>query len=171
MKVLVGYAGVYGSTRGVAEQLAARLAEHNHTVDCLPVVEAGSVAGYEAFVLGSAVRSGSWLPEATSFVRRHPSTLARQLVWLFSVGLPATPNRWFSWRSEPRQIDGFRMLIHPREHRVFAGALTREQLSSAQRAWFRLRGGRYGDHRDWAEINGWAEEIADRLTALSVPRE
>ena len=26
-------------------------------------------------------------------------------------------------------------------------------------------GGRYGDHRDWGEIDGWADSIADGLAA------
>uniref|UniRef100_A0AAU2UXM9 Uncharacterized protein n=1 Tax=Streptomyces sp. NBC_00003 TaxID=2903608 RepID=A0AAU2UXM9_9ACTN len=55
------------------------------------------------------------------------------------------------------------MLIHPVEHRLFRGVLSAEHLSPARRMVFRTLGGHYGDHRDWKEIDRWAEDIAHRL--------
>ena len=39
----------------------------------------------------------------------------------------------------------------------------RSQFPLASRIFLRLAGGRYGDFRDWAAIDGWALEIADQL--------
>jgi hypothetical protein len=52
-----------------------------------------------------------------------------------------------------------------REHRFFVGALDASDLPLVQRLAFRMRGGRSGDHRDWAEIDAWADEIARQLAA------
>ena len=59
MVVLVGYASVSGSTRGVAERIAARITEHGCAVDCRPLDEVRDTTAYGAFVLGSAIHSGA----------------------------------------------------------------------------------------------------------------
>ena len=44
------------------------------------------LAGYQAFVIGSAVYFGKWLRQGTEFVRRNRASLAGRPVWLFSSG-------------------------------------------------------------------------------------
>jgi len=53
--VLVAYASRYGSTRGVAERIAARLAEHGRRVDWRSVEEVDGVGAYDAVVFGSSL--------------------------------------------------------------------------------------------------------------------
>ncbi|MEU6378750.1 hypothetical protein [Streptomyces sp. NPDC046909] len=52
-----------------------------------------------------------------------------------------------------------------RDHRLFSGVVAPAQLPLAGRLLFRLMGGRFGDHRDWATIDGWADTIAAELAA------
>ena len=54
-------------------------------------------------------------------------------------------------------------LLSPREHRVFAGALTREGLGFAEHAIVGMVHAPYGDFRDWDEITTWARGIAKEL--------
>ena len=84
--VLVGYATRYGSTREVAEALAAALREQGLGVDLRPVRDVGSIDGYRAVVLGAPFYIGSWHKDALSFVTRHAEGLASRLVALFALG-------------------------------------------------------------------------------------
>jgi menaquinone-dependent protoporphyrinogen oxidase len=165
MFALVGYATRHGSTREIAERIATTLVEHGATVELRTLDQVGDVRPYDAVVIGSAVYSGRWLAEATAFVRRQLPALAQLPVWMFSVGrLPGQGGLLRSF-SPPRarELAEFRARLHPRDHRIFGGAVLPERLSAVQRLVFRAAGGRYGDFRDWDEIDAWAEGIARKL--------
>jgi menaquinone-dependent protoporphyrinogen oxidase len=90
VRVLVAYATGHGSTKGVAERIATRLAEAGAQVDARPVDDVDDLAGYDAVVLGSGVYNQSWIPSATEFLRANSAALAARPVWLFSVGCSET---------------------------------------------------------------------------------
>ena len=136
MVVLVGYASVGGSTRRVAERIAARITEHGCAVDCRPLDEVKDTTVYDAFVLGSAIHSGAWLPLAADFLRRNVGTLIGRPLWLFSVSSVGEQSIAFA----------------PPIARRLAGGV----FMTAMR-------GRCGDHRNWAEIDAWARDIARQL--------
>lgn len=168
MKLLVGYASAHGSTREIAERIAIRIAEHGHTADIRAMSAIQGIEGYNAVVLGSAVHDQKWLPEATGFVRGNLDALASRPVWLFSVGMPgAMRGRWreLVMREKPMVIAAFADAVGPRDHRLFSGVVRRGDLPIAGRLVFRAMGARYGDHRDWAEIDAWAGKIAAELRA------
>ena len=164
-RVLVAYATGHGSTRGVAERIATRLAEAGAQVDARPVDDVDDLTGYDAVVLGSGVYNQSWIPSATEFLRANSAVLAARPVWLFSVGSFGDTHHGIGklMRREPREIGEFQDAIHPREYRVFAGAIQRHQWPLPSRLFFHAFGGRFGDNRDWPEIEGWAKSIARTL--------
>lgn len=166
MFALVGYATRHGSTREIAERIATTLVEHGGTVELRTLDQVGDVHPYDAVVIGSAVYSGRWLAEATAFVRRQLPALAQRPVWMFSVGrLPEQGGLLGSFtRPDARELAECRARLHPRDHRFFGGAVLPERLSMVQRMVFRAAGGRYGDFRDWDEVDAWADEIARKLT-------
>ncbi len=180
MKILVAYASKHGATRGIAEHIAETLQAAGHTADARPVRAAGDPAGYDAIVIGSAAYFGRWLKEATAFVRSNHVTLAGRPVWLFSsgpLGTEATDAKGQDLRvaAEPKEIAEFRESIHPRDHRVFFGALNPRTLDLCDRLIRALPAGRKllpeGDFRDWQEIEAWAEAIAAEIATMSaVPR-
>ncbi len=165
MFALVGYATRHGSTREIAERIATILVERGGTVELRTLDHVGDLAPYDAVIIGSAVYAGSWLAEATAFVRRQSRALAQRPVWMFSVGSPARrgalPHRT-SWPHN-RDLAEFQRRLRLRDHHYFTGAAWRERLPVRQRLAFRLAGGRYGDFREWREIDTWAEGIAREL--------
>ncbi|WP_017570203.1 flavodoxin domain-containing protein [Nocardiopsis halotolerans] len=166
MFVLVGYASEHGSTREIAERIADRLRGRGHTADVRPLPGAPEADGYEAVILGSAVHGGSWIPGAYDYVRANAESLGRMPVWLFSVGLARVLGGWFGKHVQvPKEIAELRGAVGFREHRLLAGALRPGHLPLFGRAVYRLMGGRYGDFRDWDEIDGWADAIAADLSA------
>jgi menaquinone-dependent protoporphyrinogen oxidase len=55
--------------------------------------------------------------------------LAGRPVWLFSVGLARALGGWAEAHAkEPKEIAGFRDAIHPRDHRLLAGAIERDHI-------------------------------------------
>lgn len=167
--VLVAYASEHGSTRGVAERIAARLGERGARVDVRPVGAVDDVAPYRAVILGSGVYNQSWIPSATKFLRDNVALLADRPVWLFSLGSFGDTHRAVGrfMKREPREIGEFQDAIHPQEYRVFAGRIERDQWPLPSRMFFHAFGGRLGDNRDWPQIDAWAQSIARTLGAIS----
>ena len=176
MCVLVAYATDHGSTRGVADRIADRLQQRGVDADARAVADVGGVPRYEAVVVGSAIHGSRWLPAARQFADRNAGPLRERPVWLFSVSTLGDEESMFpsrvadrlrAMRKETPEVAELRRLLHPREHRNFAGAITRSHWAAAGRAFFRAIGGRYGDHRNWAAIDAWADRIAAQLQVKS----
>jgi menaquinone-dependent protoporphyrinogen oxidase len=166
MHVLVTYVSPHGSTRGVAERIATRLRESAISVDCVPIHEATEVADYNAAVVGSAIHDQAWLPEASQFLTTRAAELLVRPVWLFSVGMPgalARPLRKLAMREGPKAVAPFTAMVRPQGTRLFSGVVSKQHFPRVGRVVLRLMGGRYGDFREWPEIDAWAAEISGRL--------
>ncbi|MCZ4558747.1 flavodoxin [Rhodococcus maanshanensis] len=164
-KTLVGYASANGSTRGVAEAIARVLTRNGVEVDLRSLSDEPRAGDYHRIVLGSAIHNRAWLPVAERYVRGMREALGAADVWLFSVGLGPMlrgPIGRRLGRVIPPKIDELRTMVGARDHRLFAGVFPREGVSLGARVLFRAigGGGRYGDFRDWDEIEAWAAEIA-----------
>lgn len=170
MSILVAYASKHGATQQIAERIAEKLTAAGQEAEARPVKAAGDLTGYDAFVIGSAVYFGSWLKEATEFVRRNRALLANRPIWLFSsgpIGADPTDDQGRDLRevAEPRQIAEFREALKPRDHRVFFGKLDRGKLGFLDRLVASLPAfpGSEGDLLDWTDIEAWAASIAREL--------
>ena len=168
-RVLVAYASKYGSTRGVAERIAARLRDTGNRVDLRSVGQVEDVGVYDAVVFGGAVFNQTWMPEGEEFVRRNLSALAGVPMWLFSVGTFGDRKRVIGplMKREPKGIGSLRKAIDPRDYRVFAGVIDRHQWPLFSRLFYYALGGHLGDNRQWPDIDAWAEGIARALRALT----
>jgi menaquinone-dependent protoporphyrinogen oxidase len=179
VKVLIAYASRHGATAGIAVRLGAAIRAAGHEVDVLPAKPVGSVAGYDAFVIGSAAYMFHWLDDAKTFVQRNRAALAGKPVWLFSSGPLGTEPVNEKGEDQkvaaiPREIPGLQAALGAREHRVFFGAYDRDQkpIGMAERFMSLMPAARGslpdGDFRDWAEIEAWGAEIARDLRAAPV---
>lgn len=174
MKVLVAYESKYGATEEIVERIARVIAAREIGVDILRARDVKSLAGYDAFVIGSAVYYGSWVKEATDLVLRERVSLATRPVWLFSSGPvgPATDKSGRDAREVaiPKTLADLRAVITPRDHRVFFGALDRKKMGFADRMIASMPAfpGAEGDFRDWQDIETWAASIAETLASAPV---
>ena len=164
MTVLVTYATKHGSTREIAEAIAATLADRGIPTEALAVDRVADLELYDAVVLGSAIYMSRWLKEATEFARRHRALLAERPLWLFSSGPLGT--QVVDAEEQPKELAELRQLLEPRDHRLFDGALTRDALGFGERMIVKAVNAPQGDFRDWGEIRAWAATIAGEL-----PRE
>jgi menaquinone-dependent protoporphyrinogen oxidase len=165
MRVLVAYASKHGSTQGIAERIAAILRASGLEVHLAAAADAGDPAGYDAFVIGSAVCASRWMAPASEFIRHNRALLAGRPVWLFSVGpvgrrmpLPA---------ALPPALAAVGGSIGARDHHIFRGAIDPSKLRSAEHL-IRLFLPQ-GDFRDWPDIEAWASGIASELRRARPP--
>jgi hypothetical protein len=56
--------------------------------------------------------------------------------------------------------------VRPRGVQLFSGVIRAEHLSRWSRALFRLLGCRFGDYRDWAAIDAWADALFEELAGI-----
>jgi menaquinone-dependent protoporphyrinogen oxidase len=161
MAILVAYASKHGSTQGIAERIAEKLRQLGIQAEARPVEEVSDPGSYQALVIGSAIYYGSWLKEATEWVRRNWAVEASLPMWLFSSGLLGTEVQ--DTEPQPKEMAEFREAIAPRDQRIFFGALDSSRLSFAERMMVKAVRAPAGDFRDWQAIEDWAASIARDL--------
>jgi menaquinone-dependent protoporphyrinogen oxidase len=166
---LVACASRFGSTRGVAERIAATLRKGGHRVELRACDEVADVGAYDAVVFGSPVFNQRWMPEGDEFVKQNVGALSALPVWLFSVGTFGDRKRLIGplMKREPGNIRALQQAIRPREYRVFAGVIDRHQWPFFSRLFYYALGGRLGDNRDWRDIDAWADEIGQALVTAA----
>lgn len=154
--ILVVYATRNGSTREVAEAIAAELQANGATVDVRPAGAAREpVTGRELVVVGGAIYSGRWHRDAHRFLKRHRKDLAGVPVAVFGMG--PREDQPESWQRAQAQLDhalAKRGWLAPAAVGVFGGADPPG------------RSGHHGrrDLRDWTAIRRWAREITASIT-------
>jgi menaquinone-dependent protoporphyrinogen oxidase len=163
MRVLVTAASKHGGTQEIAAAIAAELVSRGLEVTQVSVEEVGSIDGYDAVVLGSAVYLGKWMKSAKTFAARESASLSAMPVWLFSSGPVGGAASKPEDEGDRREGDALPKQIGAREHRLFAGKLDRSGLSVIERAAVKMAKAADGDYRPWDEIRAWARSIADAL--------
>ncbi len=161
--ILVAYATRAGSTREVAEVVGEELRRTGARVDVRPVKDVDRLAGYEAVVLGTAIRLGKPLPEAVRFAQWHRGALGERPVAYFALcgtmqdDTPANRARMEKCLAVLRQVKA------PVSEGLFAGALVCAKLDPPLRWHFRHNRVPEGDWRDWPRIRAWARETGELL--------
>ena len=168
MTVLVAYASAHGSTKGVAQEIANRLTTAGVKSHLRAADDVDESDAYEAVILGSAIHNGRWLTPASELLHVVQRRTGRPL-WLFSVCTIGETTSFLGPRLSRLARRSSRLpgdvAASGAPHRFFAGAIERSHWGRLGRLFFVLAGGTYGDHRDWADVDAWATNIALELTA------
>ena len=169
-KILVAYASRCGSTQGIAEHMGSVLRGKGLQADVQDMTNPGDLSEYSAAVLGSAVRSSQWLPEAMDFVDNNYRKLSTMPVAYFFTCLTlCNPTRdahkQASSYLEPVTRDFSQ--IKPVTTGLFAGALDYEALPWPMRFVMRRKmedkGISEGDYRNWEHIGAWSSSLGERF--------
>ena len=155
--VLVVYASKRGSTREVAEWIAAALVDKGHDVDVRSASDVGDLDPYAGVILGGALYMGRLHDAARAFLKRHGGAIARLPVAVFAMG-PQTLREDDVAKSR-RQLDAALAKtpeLTPALVAIFGGVVDPTKLR------FPLSRMPASDARDWDEIRRFAEQ-ADRL--------
>lgn len=168
-RVLVSAASRHGATAEIGEAIATALREAGVDAECRPPERVEVTSDYDAFVFGSAVYAGHWLPDAIDLCERLGPDLKGRPVWVFSSG-PVGPEdsklvkkMW----TDPVDLEQVRETTGAIEHRMFAGRLERSELGRAQRVALFFFKRLDGDFRAWPKVRAWAEEIAGAISSTA----
>jgi menaquinone-dependent protoporphyrinogen oxidase len=165
--VMVVVESRHGSTLGIAGTLAQRLVARDFRVTVTNPGDCDGLGDADVVVLGSAVYLGKWLKPAVKFVHDHEAELATRPVWLFSSG-PLDDGFGIGDGMDADYIARLTEHAHARAHHVFRGRLQRSALGPVEALIAAATHAPTGDFRDWTEINDWADEIADAISAVHV---
>jgi menaquinone-dependent protoporphyrinogen oxidase len=157
--ILVTYATRTGSTVEVAAAIGETLRARGCTVDVKPIKEKPAVHGYDAVLVGSAIRYGQWLPEAVTFVKTNQQALNRLPVALFTVHIMNRGDDEQSQTKRMAYLNAVCPLLHPVDEVFFAGKGDPAQFSLIEHLIGRIISAPVGDFRDWDKIRGWAQTV------------
>jgi menaquinone-dependent protoporphyrinogen oxidase len=161
--ILVTYATRAGSTSEVAAAIAEALSKRGYSVDLKPVKSKPSLEGYQAVVMGSAIRMGSWLPEMMDFIKKNQPALSALPTALFTMHMLNTADDDKSREARTAYTAPVHAQMAPSAEAFFSGTMDYARLSFLDRLIAKAvegqTGSATGDHGDWNKINAWAAEI------------
>lgn len=164
-RVLIAYATRAGSTGEVAQAISERLCAQGFDAEVRPVDLVKSLDGFQAVVLGSAIRYSAWLPEMLKFVESQRSALAAVPVVIFTAHMQALEDSEASAKTRSTYTQAVRGLVTPRAEAFFAGKVDPATLSFFERMAVKLVKSPIGDKRDWNAIRRWADGLGLALGA------
>jgi len=163
-KVLVVYGTGTGCTAGVAERIGKTLADKGATVEVVSAKDAPGASGYDAVLVGSGIRMGSWHAPVKEWVTRNAADLKGVPVAFYTACLTLA--------NEPDKTDEVRAYtdplvaesgVEPVDVGVFAGWNEPKQFSFIDRTVMKMMKAPEGDFRDWDKIEAWAAGVAPKL--------
>jgi menaquinone-dependent protoporphyrinogen oxidase len=132
------------------------------------VQEVSDLSNYSSVIVGSAIQNFEWLQPAQTFLHDNSTALSKIPVWAFSVGCPWTvPKRL----QKSMDVDNEEQIVKKdiekevklRQHTLFNGKFLKSHFNFGMRLFWSTMGGKYGDFRNWEEIEKWANEVGDEL--------
>lgn len=168
-RVLIAYATRYGSTREVAEAVAATLSERGLEADVRPAREVAALDAYAAIVLGAPLYMFHWHKDALGFLARHRGALASRPLAIFALGPLHDDER--ERRGALEQLEkelAKHPWLRPVEVRVFVGKYDPAKLGFLHKLLAALPASPLhnlpaSDERDWPGIRGWAGGLTGAL--------
>jgi menaquinone-dependent protoporphyrinogen oxidase len=160
--LLIAYASSHGSTREVADEIAARLSVvHGFVTYTCAASDVDSLQGYDGVVLGGALYMGRLHAEGRDFLHRFRDELTSLPFAVFAMG-PRTlaEGELASARRQLASALAKEPALRPFSTMVFGGVF------DPARHRFPLNRLAASDARDWPAIRAWADDIGHRLTAL-----
>jgi menaquinone-dependent protoporphyrinogen oxidase len=158
--ILLTYATRFGSTQEVAEAITAVLREAGLKVDVQPMGQVKALDQYAAVVLGAAIYSAKWHPDAHQFLSQQQDALQHRPVAIFTLGPLSTSAA--AKRNSRRQLDkelAKYPWLKPAAVEVFTGKYDPSKPGLS----FFDRFVPASDHRDWAAIRAWANALPAQL--------
>lgn len=162
--VLIAYATKHGFTGEVAERIGATLVEAGLRTEVMPVEEVRNVEGYDAVILGTAVKGSEVLPEAMDFAEKYRSDLAAKPTALFGLSMimqePTPENK----KKVAAILNSLRFEMRPIDVGVFGGVRDPKNIAWVMKWATRKYNVATGDFRDWDSIRQWSERLADLIS-------
>ena len=166
-RVLVAYASKAGSTAEVAAFIARKLADTGLAVDLRRTRSVRSLDGYRVVVVGSAIRAGHWLADASEFVKTHREALAARKTAFFTLCMTLQQDTPGNREKVAGYLKPVREVLDPDWIEFFAGKMEYRRLAFVPRLIVKSMKVPEGDFRDWNAIGSWADRLARQIPATA----
>ena len=165
--ILIAYSTRSGSTKEVAESIAATLRDAGFWPDVMPMHQVTSLEGRTAVILGAPLYIGSFPKELHQFFGRLREPLSAAHPWFFVLG-PITEKPADFDMAHTQALKQLRRYpwFRPAELRVFGGRWSTANLPFPMSLLTRLPAMKKvpaSDVRDWAAIRTWTLGIAQQI--------
>jgi menaquinone-dependent protoporphyrinogen oxidase len=160
-RILVAYGTRYGSTREVAETVAATLGEQGIETEVKQAREVRSLDGYDGVVLGTPLYMGALHKDVRALLEKHQATLEHTPFALFALGPIKAGDGLDGSRAQLMEALAKLPAPTPASTAVFVGAYDPARLGFKDRMIAALpasplHGETAHDDRDWEAIRAWA---------------
>ncbi len=163
-KALVVYGTKSGCTKGIAEAIADGLRLAGATADVVAVEDKPDPSAYDAVIVGSGIRAGSWHGAAKRWVTEQAELLKARPTAFFTACLTMHTN--------PEKAEEVRAYtvpliaetgVRPVDEGLFPGMNLPKTFSLPERLVMKAMKSPEGDFRDLAAAVEWGTEIAPKL--------
>jgi len=161
--ILVTYASKAGSTGDVASAIGKTLSINGTAVDVYPIEQVTNIQNYQAVVVGSAIRTGKWVPSATNFVESHKSYLRQIPTAFFTCCMTLHEETEENRQTALDFMTPVSNIVEPVTIGAFAGKMDYDKISFLDQMIIKIIGVPEGDFRDWEKINNWAIDLHPAL--------
>jgi menaquinone-dependent protoporphyrinogen oxidase len=161
--VLIAYASKAGSSAEVAGAIGKRLADRGFSVDVRRAGKVRSLDPYGAVVVGSAIRAGQWLSEASGFVKTHREALARRKTAFFTLCMTLQKDTPENREKMAACLRPVRAILEPDRIEFFAGKMDYSKLALVPRLIVKRMKVPEGDFRNWDAIGAWADLLSTEM--------
>ena len=162
-RILIAYGTRTGTAEEVSGTIANVLADHGAEVKVLPARDVKDVDGYDAVVLGTAVRVGRLMPEVVRLAKANRERLSGVPVALFLVCRTMREDTDETRQRASEFLAPLRELVTPVSEGLFGGAVRPKRTGLIARLALRLVKAPKGDFRNWDAIRAWATDVAPKL--------
>lgn len=174
-RILVAYASMHGSTGGVVDTIAKDLCRAGASADVRLVGNVKGIDDYQAVIVGSAIRSDKWLPEAIDFVSANKHVLNSMPTAYFLTCLTLakpTEKAYHKARSFLDPVVEIAPEVKPTCIGLFPGVLDYSKYPSGMAVVMRYKmwtkGIEAGDYRDWSMVHDFSRQFRFRLIQRGV---
>ena len=162
--ILLAYGTMAGSTAEVAQAIADEMREAGAKVDVQAVENVRNIEGYDAVVLGSAVRAFHILGKTRRFLRKHRQALNKVPVAYFLVCLAMGDPTPENIKKANQYAQPMLKTKEPVSLGLFGGCINHGKLTDLIGK--SMKSLPEQDHRDWDQIRTWARETYHQLFPL-----
>jgi len=156
-KILLAYGTMAGSTAEVAQAIAEELTQAGAQVDVAPVESVEDLSGYDAVVVGTAVRKFRILGKTKRFLKKHRNALSQVPVAYYLVCLVMREELPENIEKATQFAKPMLETQEPVSLGLFGGCIRHEKMTDPSGRVLRFLPEQ--DHRDWDKIRAWAREI------------
>jgi menaquinone-dependent protoporphyrinogen oxidase len=158
--ILMAYASKYGSTREVADAVAAALAQHGLRVDVRAANDVETLERFGGVVLGTGLYMGRAHRDARRFLHRHHAELAALPLAVFGMGPDSmADDKVAGSRAQLDKALQHAPDVKPDAEAIFGGVVDPDKFH------WPLNRIPASDARDWDAIEAWADEVAELMAS------